>query len=122
MFCKELCNNQLLRGCRILKTCTYECNWFKKCKNPLGLKCKRCNSLYDIDRVNYDIIKEISCVDVFVCQSYLMVLIPLLHFFVGEKQFFTADTKEINYNSNQVARCSRSNQSGTNIKMKTVQK
>ena len=38
----------------------------------------------------------------------------------NNKIFNTAITKKIAYNSNQVALCSRSNQSGTNIKMKTA--
>lgn len=66
-----------------------------------------------------DINKAALTVDAFF-QIYLIILIPLLHFFFvgGKNKDLTVKAERIN--SNQVALCSRSNQSGTNIKMKTA--
>ena len=68
--------------------------------------------------ITYDINKAAYCVDV--CSSILPYSPnSIASFFVGEIKN-TVITKNINYNSKQVARCSRSNQSGTNIKIKTA--
>jgi len=87
-------------------------------QSSLGILLQKLKEFFVRIGITYYINKAAYCVDV--CSSILPYCPnSIASFFVGEIKN-TAITKKIAYNSNQVALCSRSNQSGTNIKIKTA--